>query len=171
MPNRRNPNRSTQAIPSFSGFACVGLALAGLVLVSAGCSSAPPPQLRDATVRAAERTDAGQVLEFRILADNPGPEALPLREIDYTLSINGREVFKGRRSAEATLRRFGTQEIRIPAVIPAGSNGIPSGEVDYTLVGSLTYISPGALAETLFDAEIRRPSVSFNARGTLPLTR
>jgi len=141
-----------------------------LLMVLPACAFKPSPRLREASVSVGERSDAGQVLNFSLLADNPGTDPLPLREVRYTLSVNGKEVFRGVRSPEATLRRYGTQQITFPAVIPAApGRPVPTGEVSYSLSGTVIYIRPGAFSETLFDAEIVQPSVDFTARGKVPL--
>jgi LEA14-like dessication related protein len=134
-----------------------------------GCSLAPAPRLRDATVTAGPRTPEGQVLLINVTADNPGRRPLPLREVDYSLAIDGREVFRGRRSAQATIRRFGSQQIQLPAVIPADAMpaGLPTGEVSYRVNGEVTYIRPGALSQTLFDAELIQPSVTLDTSGKI----
>jgi hypothetical protein len=89
------------------------------MLLLAACSSGPSPRVGQATATVGERTDAGVVVNFTIPCENPGAEGLPLREVRYTVSIDGRPVFRGLRSPEATVRRFGAQEIHLPAVIAA----------------------------------------------------
>lgn len=135
--------------------------LAMLSLASAaGCSSGTAPAVRLGGVRVVERTDAGLVLSIDLVADNTGPDPLPLRDVRYDVEVDGRRVFSGVRSAQATLRRFGSQGVSLPAVIPAGVALPASGTV--RVAGDMVYLAPGTIAQTLFDAEIVRPSVSFS---------
>lgn len=148
----------------------LGCALCGVLGAAGGCAAQPDPRLREASVTVGERTSSGQVLNFTLLADNPSTDPLPLREVRYTLTVEGKEVFRGVRSPEATLRRYGTQQVTFPAVIPVTlGKPLPAGEVSYVLSGTITYIRPGAFSETLFDAEIVQPSVDFTAKGKVPL--
>jgi Late embryogenesis abundant protein len=148
---------------------------AGL-LISSGCTSYAAPALSVADASVAERTPGGTTLRFLIDAENSNSEALPLRSVRYTLSLNGQEVFRGYRSPEATIRRFGTQQISLPAVIASGAAGddgqpLPGGVANYRLEGTLEYLTPGSIALILYDAEISRPTISFSKEGEIDLAR
>ncbi len=119
--------------------------------------------------RLAERSTAGAVLEFRLQADNPGDKALPLREVSCRLSLAGEEVFRGERLAQSTLRRYGTQELVLPAVVPHAFLERHPGLTEYEFSGAVTYVTPGVLAEVLFDAELIQPGESFSGKGVLDL--
>jgi hypothetical protein len=135
-----------------------------------GCTSYRPPSLSVAGVAVTERTEAGVVLEFTLNATNVNSVALPLREMRYSLELDGREVFRGYRSPEATLRRYGQQHLKVPAAIALEpGQAPPSGAVKYTLEGTLTYLVPGEFAQVLFDADVRRPKVRFSQKGTLDM--
>lgn len=138
-------------------------------LACAGCSSTRPPGLTIQSAELTEQTDAGMVVTFTVLADNPNPDALPLRDAQYTVSLAGKPVFSGVRSAQATVRRFGTQTFTLPAAIPATPAG--RGVEPFEISGKLTYLVPGALAETLFDIHVLRPSTSFGGKGDVDLSR
>lgn len=145
----------------------LGPALSGTL---AGCTSYAPPTLSVAGVAVTERTEMGLVLEFTLDAQNVNSVALPLREMRYTLELDGREVFRGYRSPEATLRRYGRQYLRVPVAIALEpGQAPPSGSVRYRLDGTLTYIVPGEIAQVLFEADVRRPRVRFSETGTLEL--
>jgi hypothetical protein len=137
----------------------------------AGCSTYDDPTLSVAAAQVTERSPEGIVISFTVDASNPNPDALPLRGATYSLEIEGRTVFSATRSAEATLRRLGTQRIVLPAAIPASTMAglANSGLVTYRLSGTLQYITPGALAELLFDTGVRQPDVSFSQTGQLDL--
>lgn len=148
-------------------------ALAALLLTVCACalpacSGVSAPRLEHADATVTERTAEGVALTFTLDAYNDNEIALPLREIDYALELNGRTVFRGTRSAEATLRRRGVQQVRLPAVLVPGPDA-PSGTADFRLTGTITYVTPGRLAEVLFDSGVRRPSVSFETSGQVDL--
>ena len=127
------------------------------------CSSTGDPKVRLVGVELRERTSEGVVLAITLEADNETDRALPLRDINYSVYLNGERVFTGERSAEATIRRFGSQRVVLPAAF------VPKGPLEKRMAcrieGDLTYLVPGALAEALFDADVVRPSVSFSVEG------
>lgn len=150
------------------------LALAALALGAGGCSPYDPPELALQEVALTDRSDQGFVVELTLGATNANEVPLPLRQVTYELHLGpsgpdgwtGR--FRGTRSAEATLRAGGTQTIVLPAAIRlAPGQSVPTGLVPYRLSVDLEYITPGALAETLFDTGVRRPNVSFNKEGSI----
>jgi hypothetical protein len=148
----------------------VVLGLGGLCGV--GCESYSAPVLSVAKAEPTERTQDGAAMLFTLDARNDNDEPLPLREVEYRVDLDGKEVFHGSRSAEATLRRVGIQQLRLPAAVPItqDTSSVVAGPVRYRLTGSLYYITPGRLAETLFDAGVHKPSVSFNFEGDIDLT-
>ncbi|MFZ4573836.1 MAG: LEA type 2 family protein [Phycisphaerales bacterium] len=140
------------------------LALSLSTALLAGCSSVAPPELRVTEAKVSQSTD-GSLLTILLDAENPNDEPLPLREVRYSVEVNGTRVFEGLRSAESTLRRYGTRTIALPVSLPPGSPGNISGGA-FRIRGELTYKEPGALAQTLLDAELVNPSVSFAGEGT-----
>ena len=133
--------------------------LCALLLALGACTSYKPPKLTVVEVLVSEATDDAIVVRFLIDAKNENDVEIPLREANYTLSLDGRRVFHGFRSPQATLQRRGTQRIELPAVIPIPEDGpAPTGSRSYVLSGSLVYITPGEIAELLFDSKIRRPT-------------
>lgn len=143
------------------------LTLAPIALALGGCSSYSDPSIKVLEARAAERSAEGVVLNFVVEGSNPNDVALPLRSVQYSVFVNDQRVFDGVRSPEATLRRFGTREIELPAAIPAGQVPALDSTTTYRIEGVMEYTTPGALAELLFDNDLRRPKVTFSGRGTL----
>lgn len=137
--------------------------------VGAGCSTVSSPRLSVTDASLGEVTDEGRVVVFQIEAANRNDRELPLREVRYRFSLEGREVFRGVRSSEASVRRFGRQTFRLPVVLRAEDIEGLQGRVRYTLRGEVTYLAPGALAETLFDTGVSRPKTSFSDEGVLDL--
>jgi hypothetical protein len=135
-----------------------------------GCSAYAPPRLVVVGTRVASSSPDGIVLEFTFEATNTNEVELPLREARYKVSLDGKEVFSGVRSPEATLRRLGSQQIVIPAAV-ALSEGRPhpTGIARYRVAGELGYTTPGEIAQVLFDTGVRRPVVSFSHDGQIEL--
>jgi len=116
-----------------------------------------------------ERSSEAVVVEFVVEAANPNGIELPMRDITYSLALDGRQVFSGRREALATIPRHGTQSIVIPAVIPTGEGGAEPAVHRYSLSGRLRYSLPSQLADVLFDAKLSRPGVSIRDEGEIDL--
>lgn len=133
-----------------------------------GCSSYTAPTLHVADARLTDRTEHGVALAFVMEATNDNPEPLPLRRAAYSLELDGKRVFHGVRSAEATLRQNGTHRIVLPAGVAASE--APAGVVRYRLSGDVQYVTPGAFAEVLFDTGVRRPRTAFVQEGTIDLS-
>src|SRR5690349_10130405 len=104
-------------------------------LLLAGCST-QPPRISVQSAALTERTDAGMVVNFTMLADNPNGAALPLRDASYTVWLADKPVFSGVRSAQATVARYGTQTFTLPAAFPLAT--APSaGNQSFRLAGKL----------------------------------
>lgn len=141
-------------------------ALTGLAALAGGCSRPGPPRFEAVGVTRIGASEQGVELVFRIAAINDNKEALPLRKVDYTLSLDGREVFTGVRSAETTLSRFESHEFELPAVAPAEFEHA-GGIVAYRLSGSVTYLTPGKLSEVLFESNVLVPEADLDIRGEI----
>ena len=102
-------------------------------------------------------------------ADNPNGVSLPLKNVTYTMALDGENVFTGTRSAEATIRRYGRQQISIPAVVALAPGQSVPPVSHYTLNGQVVYEVTGAITQTLFDIESLEPTVSFSGEGTVEL--
>lgn len=132
-----------------------------MALLASGCGyQSPTIEVKSASV--VESTDRHTLVNFSIEATNPNAIALPLRKLDYTVSVGGGTPFSGVRSPEATLPPGGTRTITFPAVLPAGA-----AAGSYTLNGTLLYITPGQIAEILFDTGVSRPTVGFAGQGAI----
>jgi hypothetical protein len=146
------------------------LSLAAVAALLSGCTSYSAPTLDVVNVSLGDQTPQGMVIKFTLDADNENSEPLPLESVRYTLYLNDEAVFSGYRSPESTLRRFGTQQITLPAVVElGGENARPTGRATYRLEGTLEYVTPGEIAKILYDAEIQRPTVGFSKEGVIEL--
>lgn len=137
----------------------------------AGCASVSSPKLTVAGAAVGQRSDDGIALSFTLNGENSNDTGLPLRTVKYTVELGGETVFVGTRSPEATLRRLGTQQIVLPAVVRLADHpGIASrGQVPYRISGEVTYVAPGQIAEVLFDAGVSVPTTSFSGTGEVDL--
>ncbi len=145
-----------------------GTALLVGFLGAPGCSSAPRPTFTVVRAAVTESTPDGVAVRIELAARNDHDDALPLKRVSYRLFVDGREVFRGTRSPEATLRRFGTQTVTIPAVIPAGAaEGVSIRGLPFRVEGSMTYVTTDKFSEILFDAGIREPSAVFSGSGVI----
>ncbi len=139
----------------------VGAVLCGAWALAGGaCSSYQDPNLRVTDVAVRSRSAEAMVVEFTVVAENPNEVPLPLKQLTYTVSVDGKPVFSGLRSPETTLRRFGTQELKFPAVI-AGTDAPAAGSAWCRVSGEMAYTTPGELAQVLFESDVRRPTVGF----------
>ncbi len=137
-------------------------------IVLSGCTKAQAPMFRAVGVREIERSNERSVIEFSIEAANPNKEPIPLRQVHYTVELDGVEVFSGVRSPEITLHMYSSHIFTLPAVLPVEAIN-SSGEVSYALTGTVQYIPPGRLAEVLFDAELKVPEANLELSGTIDM--
>jgi len=133
------------------------------LLVLGGCVTRPTATVEEGVATAA--TDEAVVLTFTVVGQNLGETELPLRMVDYTLVVDGERVFRGRRSAEATLSRKDEQRIELP--VPVRWEHLRDGESTYWLSGEFAYTLPGIFWQAMFDAGLYRPGAEFELRGTL----
>jgi hypothetical protein len=146
------------------------LALAAMLPALGGCAVYTAPKLSVTGASLTDESPDGLVITFLIAAENSNREQLPLRDIAYTLDLDGRRVFSGSRSPEATLARLAVQELRLPAAVALDAeHPRPRGEVSYRIEGTLTYVTPGKLAEVLYESGVPAPTASFSHTGTVDL--
>jgi hypothetical protein len=155
---RRSFSRAARALKT------PALALTLLALASAtGCASSPAPSFRVVEARVEETTDTATVVAFYIEGVNESRDPIPLRDIRFTTTVGG-TPYEARRAGEATLARFSTRRLRIPAAFPTADfePGTP-----FSIDGVVRYEANGAFARTLYDAGWVDHSVAFSGTGTL----
>ncbi|MBM4107409.1 MAG: hypothetical protein FJ255_01105 [Phycisphaerae bacterium] len=138
-------------------FAPLGLGAA----IAAGCAGQPAPKAVADGVTLRQASDAGAVLDLAVRAANFGGDPLPLSTVRYRVYVDGREVFEGSRSAEATLSRFGERTIHLPAVTTS-----PPG-TEWRAEGTIEYVPSGAFARALSELGLARRTMRFEGAGTL----
>ena len=153
------------------GIACP-LALAAM-LTMVGCAGFRAPVVAITEVAIAETGDEALGVVITMDLRNPNAAPLELDEFRYTMSINGTQVYAGRRAGGVTIGAAGSRRLTIPAVITderAGwmGEGRPSA-AEYSVSGRLVYYAPNRLAQVLFDTGTRKPKVKFTGRGTMQI--
>ncbi len=142
-------------------------------LMLCGCSGYRAPTIQLTSVTMTEESEEATAFTFKLELQNPNPEPIELREFHYRLSMNGREVYVGRRAASTTLHSHALQTIELPAVVRYEKLGWTQRDrpqtLSYALKGTLLYETPGELAEILLDIGVRRPKVTFAKVGRLNL--
>lgn len=138
-----------------------------------GCTMLQPPDLETHGAVLTELSDDAAVFNFRVAMNNPNDDSLQLLEMIYELRIDGEPVYEGRRAVQRTLGPRTEAAMELPAVIPFTRVGWTEASrpdsVRYDLRGRLQYVTPGYIAEILFDTGVRRPRVSFSSTGDVPL--
>jgi len=105
--------------------------------------------------------------------ENPNTEELELLEFRYGVSVAGGEVYRGKRSAEATLAPQRVFRLWIPAVVRYDRVTFDASThprtLSWSVGGSLSYITHGEIAEILLDTGVRKPRQSFGGTGEVSL--
>lgn len=146
-----------------------------ILTLLAGCSGFRAPSVAVKDVALTDATD--EALEFLFVMDlaNPNTAAVPLHEFRYTLAIDGKEVYAGRRAGGVTLSASDSRLVSLPAILPfekvSWTPDTMPASVKYTFAGKLQYNAPNRLAQVLFDTGTRRPKVAFAKSGRLQLVR
>ena len=143
-----------------------------MVLIAAsllgGCSLHSDPTIEVTGVALNERSDEALAFDVTLQMSNRNNVALELLDFDYVFAVDGKRVFHGRRSAEATLGATSDHMVTIPVVVRYDQvdwQQMPPESFEYSLRGHVRYITPGQLAELLDDLGVRRPRAGFANRG------
>ncbi|MBX3378557.1 MAG: hypothetical protein KF805_00555 [Phycisphaeraceae bacterium] len=150
-----------------SKLAFVVLTLCSIAL--GACTGVASPKLSILDVHQDEHEPTGRRIILIVKAENLSDVQLPLRDATYTVRLDGKEVFRGQRSPESTLRKWGVQELRFPVALPTERWPTASGPVRYDISGSLVYLPPGKFNEILYDYGLLRPTASFRGSGEVSL--
>ncbi len=142
-----------------------------LVLVGwflSGCSAGDlAPRFELVSARTVEQSDDGQVIALTIQGENANDHEVHLRNAQYRVTADGVQIFRGQRSAEIALPRYGRVNMEVLAAFP---NDLVVSEINSIgITGSIEYLHPGPFAETLYDNRLRRPAVGL--KGSVPLER
>jgi hypothetical protein len=141
------------------------------VVVTGGCAASRAPSISVGQVAITEASDEAAALVFALDVRNPNKTSLELYEFRYTLAVDGKHVYTGRRAPDATLGSAATRRMTLPAVIPYRRLGWSAEALPpharYALSGKLVYVVPSTIAKILFDSGVRRPRSTFSDRGEI----
>lgn len=141
-----------------------------LIIALGGCKGTQSPSVTVVSAQLGQSTEYAATVNLWLHLENPNDEPLELLEFDYDVDVDGKQVYQGKRSAQMTLAQLSTRDVQIPAVIPFDKIALPGGGgamlegSEVRVKGTLRYVLPGALAQTLFDTGARRPRVSFRGK-------
>ncbi len=138
------------------------IAISALPALLTGCASTSPPAVRAQGAYLAESGPEGSSVVVTLLADNPNPDALPLRLVRYRVSVDGGKAFEAEQVAEATLRAMGTQEFVVRVPVP----GDPQPKA-YTISGEVEYLPASIIRQTIIESGLAPPTAAFSASGEI----
>lgn len=140
------------------------LCVAASIALLAGCAGDPR-----ITVAGVDRVVKGQNADeysVRLRLENPTAESLVLDRWNYSLDTDAGR-YSGEWVASRTLPPGSDTEVSIPAVLPRDGAAVASR---WQVTGSVRYLLPGRLAETLFDIGLSRPEAMFSGEGKIAVT-
>lgn len=139
------------------------LVLTGGLLLGCGVR-APIAKFKGASI--SESTPAAIAMQIEFEISNTNDEPIQLKMYTYRVSAGGRTIYSGEASAEQTIPRWATIQSSIPFVIRRDSLQ-STDQIIWQLSGTLSYIPPNAIAETLLNTGIFKPTTSIRATGVL----
>lgn len=104
--------------------------------------------------------DEASVLNIDMTLSNPNDQPIELREVQYRVSHQGREVYTGRRATHMTLLPGVTSQLALPVVIRGGREPAHTGQLNIT--GTMEYVETGRLALVMRDLGMPRPTAGFS---------
>ena len=151
--------------------AVFGAAALALVVLG-GCASAGV-DLRVANVSLGAATDVGVTIIFSLEATTESSDQIPLRDVKYSLNINGARVFSGVRSAEAAVSPRESSTIRLPVAATWKALGVPDREaleaarLKHRFEAAVQFVPPDIFRKALFTTGLRKPVARVVDEGTL----
>jgi hypothetical protein len=132
-----------------------------------GCGvRAPITQFQQSTT--VEVTPEAVELQVEFEISNTNDKPLKLTSYRYTVQSDGSNVYLGKAAAEQTVPRWSSVRGSIPVVIRV--DDFPGdNQIFWQLSGSLGYIPPTALAETLMKSGLWHPSTPVYAYGEVSI--
>lgn len=140
---------------------CHAALAAACSIALAGCAGDPR-----ITVSRVDRVVKGPTADeyaLRIRLENPTGDPLVLDRWNYSLETDAGR-YSGEWVASRTLPPGTDTEVSIPAVLQHDGTAVASR---WRVNGSVRYLLPGRLAETLFDIGLSRPEAMFSGEGQI----
>jgi hypothetical protein len=119
-----------------------------------GCVSSGPE------LSAGKGVQSGGEVIIPLAAANKSQTPIPLRRLEYTVSIDGGVPVTVTRSALATVHSQTVQTLELP--VPSAP-----GAKTYAVTGELVYVPARKFWKVMYDEEIYRPGVSFSFQGEI----
>ena len=135
------------------------------LFVGIGCGIRQPiTQFKGATVT----QSTPEAVAFDVTFEISNTNSVPLQLLMYTyqVSAGGSDVYLGFASAEKTVPRSSSIMSTIPVVVPRSAL-LGRDSFTWQLRGSIGYIPPKAMSESLHDAGIWKPSTPVRAHGLM----
>ncbi len=139
--------------------------LAALALMMCGCQGLQHPTAEVTRVAVTDQTDAGARVEVTVRLNNPNDVALPVKDVDYRITVDGAGAFDLTDHPAATLPPNGTQTLVLPAAFRNGQHNWAGR--GFRARGTVSYQPPGQLRELLSQYDVPLPTVLFDATGRL----
>lgn len=136
-------------------------ACAASLTLLAGCAG--DPRITVAGVDRVVKGAAADEYSVRVRLENPTGESLVLDRWNYSLETDAGR-YSGEWVASRTLPPGSNTEVAIPAVLTHDGAAVASR---WRVSGSVRYLLPGRLAETLFDIGLSRPEAMFSGEGQI----
>jgi LEA14-like dessication related protein len=124
-------------------------------------TKAPVASVKGAQVT--QTTPEGSRVEVTVELVNANAFALPLRGVNYQLSVAGLGELRYSGPPEASLPANGRQTLTLPAAFPGEVSGAA-----YSISGSVAYEPPGGWRTFLTESSVPLPTVRFSGSGQLP---
>ncbi len=137
-----------------------------------GCASVQP-QARVVGAAITRTTDAGAQVLFTVEAKAPDSrKEIRLARVRCDFTVEGKPVYTGVRSAEATIAPTGVATIEIPVAFAWSDVGLTAAprtqrSLAYTLSARVQYVPPDVLGRALFTTGLRTPTIAVVDAGSL----
>lgn len=143
--------------------ACLLFAICTL-LAACAQSRKPIVLLESATLAEETQDSASRTVLVTLLANNPGDQPIPLREVRYELRAGNYTSGELSRDAQRTIPRFGALALTLPVPVPSDvAQQIASGG-PWTVQGDVGYVPFAAYRRTLYESRIAVPRVAIEER-------
>lgn len=137
------------------------------VFCNLGCGvRAPLAEFTGSTITNATPEAIEMEVEFEVANTNDLP--IRLMMYSYTVTANGRTIFRGKNSAQFTVPRWSLARNSIPIVISRDAIS-DSENIAWELTGTLGYVPPSAFAEALRTSGLWETFASVNAHGVVSM--
>lgn len=134
------------------------LSLAAAAL--AACTT--PPGIRVTGLDVVEESASTAEVAVRLEIRNPTAVPIRLDTWNYTLQVNGQQMYSGQWVAAITVPPESRVLTAIPAVIPRDAESQTAG---WSVGGSIRYLEPTRFSQMLYDLGLNRPSTGFSGQG------